>query len=184
MSAASFAAAITVESGEMPVVLLEAPKKSVQRSYPQASRSELDIELQPMSNANAIFDSRQLTASSRLSVDDVDNSRQTGPATEQVQTIWKPYKNRFRVLACCMTAFGNGMNDSAPGALLASIERHVFHLLDLVFSIRLKVWQRLQDSLWHCIDNLRLQRPRIYCCCFLYKRVIPKTRSCEDIDDC
>ncbi|KAH8668231.1 MFS efflux transporter [Tricladium varicosporioides] len=40
-----------------------------------------------------------------------------------MQTIWNPYKNRFRVLGCCFTGFSNGMNDSAPGALLASIER-------------------------------------------------------------
>jgi len=125
VSAASFAAAITVESGEMPVVLPEAHKKCVQRSYHQACQPKLDIELEPMSNDNAIFDCRQPTAPSRLSNDDINNSRSSGPATEQVQTIWEPYKNRFRVLACCMTAFGNGMTDSAPGALFAGIERYI-----------------------------------------------------------
>jgi hypothetical protein len=46
-----------------------------------------------------------------------------GTALDQVQTIWDPYKNRFRVLASCLTVFGNGSNDSAPGALIASIEK-------------------------------------------------------------
>jgi hypothetical protein len=46
-----------------------------------------------------------------------------GPARDQVQTIWDPYRNRFRVLASCLTVFGNGSNDSAPGALIASIEK-------------------------------------------------------------
>ncbi|RDW71797.1 hypothetical protein BP5796_07831 [Coleophoma crateriformis] len=44
-------------------------------------------------------------------------------AVDQVQSIWKPYKNRYRVLATCLTALGNGMNDSAQGALLASLEK-------------------------------------------------------------
>lgn len=43
---------------------------------------------------------------------------------DQAQTIWEPYKNRFRVLAACLTAFGNGMNDSANGALIESIEKY------------------------------------------------------------
>lgn len=50
----------------------------------------------------------------------------THPASlnlEQVQTISKPYKNRFRELSSCLTVFGNGSNDSAPGALIASIEK-------------------------------------------------------------
>jgi hypothetical protein len=44
---------------------------------------------------------------------------------DQKQTIWKPYMNRFRVLGCCLTGFANGMNDSAPGALISSIETYV-----------------------------------------------------------
>ncbi|PMD46062.1 MFS general substrate transporter [Hyaloscypha variabilis F] len=50
-----------------------------------------------------------------------------GLISEQVQTIWNPYKNRFRVMAACMTTLGNGMNDSAPGALIASLESH-YHI--------------------------------------------------------
>ncbi|KUJ21658.1 MFS general substrate transporter [Mollisia scopiformis] len=50
-------------------------------------------------------------------------SEPQGHITEQVQTIWNPYKNRYRVLASCILSFANGMNDSAPGALIASLER-------------------------------------------------------------
>ncbi|RDW66422.1 hypothetical protein BP6252_10057 [Coleophoma cylindrospora] len=46
-----------------------------------------------------------------------------GAAVDQIQSIWKPYMNRYRVLATCLTALGNGMNDSAQGALLASLEK-------------------------------------------------------------
>ncbi|KAH7419512.1 putative MFS efflux transporter [Cadophora sp. MPI-SDFR-AT-0126] len=44
-------------------------------------------------------------------------------SSDKVQTVWEPYKNRFRVLASCFMALSNGMNDSAPGALIESIER-------------------------------------------------------------
>lgn len=43
--------------------------------------------------------------------------------SDQVQTIWSPYWNRFRVMAACMTLLANGMNDAAVGALIASIEK-------------------------------------------------------------
>ena len=53
------------------------------------------------------------------------NTRDQDPTydSSQIQTVWDPYGNRFRVLAACLTCFGNGMNDSAPGALIASIEK-------------------------------------------------------------
>ncbi len=42
---------------------------------------------------------------------------------EALQTVWQPYMNRFRLLAVCLMNFGNGLNDSAPGALIPYIER-------------------------------------------------------------
>jgi len=47
----------------------------------------------------------------------------TAGTADQMQTIWEPFKNRFRVLAACFTALANGMNDSANGALIESMER-------------------------------------------------------------
>jgi hypothetical protein len=44
-------------------------------------------------------------------------------SSEQVPTIWKLYQNKFQIFACYMTAFGNGLNDAAPRALIASIEK-------------------------------------------------------------
>lgn len=43
--------------------------------------------------------------------------------TDQLETIWEPYKNRYRVLAVSLAAFGNGMNDAANGALIESLEK-------------------------------------------------------------
>jgi hypothetical protein len=54
---------------------------------------------------------------------------QSQPSTPQghegadiVPTLWYPKMNRWRVLAACMEYFGNGLNDSAPGALIPYIE--------------------------------------------------------------
>ena len=49
-------------------------------------------------------------------------SPNVGDAVEAVQTMWDPYINRFRMLSVCLMAFGNGMNDSAPGALIQYLE--------------------------------------------------------------
>jgi hypothetical protein len=46
-----------------------------------------------------------------------------GQSTDQIQTMWDPYWNRFRVLAAYLASFANGMNDAAPEALIASIEK-------------------------------------------------------------
>jgi fucose permease len=56
--------------------------------------------------------------------------------SHQLQSWSSPPANRWRVLACCLVYFGNGMNDSAPGALLPSIESHYavgYAVVSLVF---------------------------------------------------
>lgn len=78
-----------------------------------------DIEMSSISNGVAT----PIQDDAPRSPDSADDTHLAGPTVEQVQTIWTPYKNRFRVLASCLTVFGNGSNDSAPGALLASIEK-------------------------------------------------------------
>lgn len=115
-------AAITVES--KPVSVPVAPLAAVRT--PESGRSvEQEVgpefELRDISCPPDISDSHDPEVGQPISEGGPTNN--SGASSEQFQTIWNPYKNRFRVLACCTTAFGNGMNDSAPGALLASIER-------------------------------------------------------------
>ena len=43
-------------------------------------------------------------------------------AASVVPSFWYPKMNRYRVLSACLEYFGNGMNDSAPGALIPYIE--------------------------------------------------------------
>jgi hypothetical protein len=109
--ASSVAGLITIESGAVPQTsLLESPKTATP-PYLRAGYSDIDIELNHRPNRD------QVSAAG-------DHAPQhEAMSTEQIQTIWNPYKNRFRVLATCLTAFGNGMNDSALGALIASIEK-------------------------------------------------------------
>jgi hypothetical protein len=78
-----------------------------------------DIEMYSISNGV----STQIQDGAPMPPDCADTAHPAGLALEQVQTIWNPYKNRFRVLSSCLTVCANGCNDSAPGALLASIEK-------------------------------------------------------------
>jgi hypothetical protein len=127
MSAPSFAAAISVESDQIPN---PTPVHSAERtrcaSPREADRPE-DLEMYPMPTAECpspLANNGQAKTSLRNEADPHSSTPPPGRASDLVQTIWNPYKNRFRLLASCMTVFANGMNDSAPGPLIASIERY------------------------------------------------------------
>ncbi|KAF3385218.1 Bypass of stop codon protein 6 [Penicillium rolfsii] len=54
-------------------------------------------------------------------------------ATDRTVTSWK---TKWRLLSCCLINFGNGMNDSAPGALIPYIEKHYgigYAVVSLIF---------------------------------------------------
>lgn len=89
--------------------------------------TSLDIEMHPISNVGAGLTSQPspMNGDQMPRLEDGNMTRSAGSTHDQMQTLWAPYKNRFRVLACCLTALGNGANDSAPGALIASIERYM-----------------------------------------------------------
>lgn len=105
--ASSVTSVITIESGIVTQPSLPEPPKIASTPYRRTGTSDVDIELNHRpSNGGTLPAPAEETISA-----------------EQIQTIWNPHKNRFRVLAACLTGFGNGMNDSAPGALIESIER-------------------------------------------------------------
>jgi hypothetical protein len=126
----AFGALMTIESGDLPIRPPQKPKSFDQ----DASRERPvplefgDVEMLPIPISDHSSGSRDrienVDEAQRISSDmDRDNQRQ-GPISDQIQTIWYPYKNRFRVMAACLTSMANGMNDSAPGALIASLERY------------------------------------------------------------
>lgn len=59
---------------------------------------------------------------------DLEMSRPATPMNEQdgvdaLQSFSNPPMNRFRMISVCLMNFGNGLNDSAPGALIPYIEK-------------------------------------------------------------
>lgn len=60
---------------------------------------------------------------------DFERSRSPTPSIHEdtapiVQTLSNPSMNKYRFLSACLMCFGNGLNDSAPGALLPSMKSH------------------------------------------------------------
>jgi hypothetical protein len=93
------------------------PQKAIPHNYPYGLSPS--IELERISGGRTLDDySKSPTPPA------AGQTRSSSPisAVDQKQTLWNPYMNRFRVLGCCLTGFANGVNDSAPGPLLPSIE--------------------------------------------------------------
>ncbi|KAH6680445.1 major facilitator superfamily domain-containing protein [Halenospora varia] len=114
-------ATLTTLSEPAKISLPNIPEKAVPHGFD--GKAEAPIELGPFPNIVARNGHAAEASPTGQSDSERCRSPPAGSVVEQMQTIWNPYKNRFRVLGCCFTGFANGMNDSAPGALLASIER-------------------------------------------------------------
>ncbi len=50
-------------------------------------------------------------------------SPRNGEAVEALQSLWNPPINKWRFGSCCLMCFANGLNDSAPGALIPYMEK-------------------------------------------------------------
>ena len=128
MSASNFAAAIFIESDQIPAPPPSYPKRSIRDGSPREADPPVDLEMYHMRTVepsqNSPMSDGPAKRSSRSSNETDPSSPPPSHASDQIQTLWNPYKNRFRVLASCMTAFANGLNDSAPGALITSVERY------------------------------------------------------------
>jgi len=67
-------------------------------------------------------------------------SRPASPTTNEndgvdaLQSFASPPMNRFRMLSVCLINFGNGLSDSAPGALIPYIEKHILPPVEMRFS--------------------------------------------------
>jgi hypothetical protein len=111
---------VTVESA--PVGLPSTPAKSVPRVYPGAPQREDSIELQRIQRPSL---SRGVSVQDEEP--DVEMSRPASPVlpseVEILPSIWDPYMNRFRFLSSCLMNLQNGLNDSAPGALIPYMEK-------------------------------------------------------------
>jgi phosphate/sulfate permease len=126
MSSSTCTVSLTIESEEIATPLPTIPKNSVSNISTRHYGLPFDLEMLPVSTSRAT-DTAQArdegVQTSQRTSEDRRSIRET--ELDQVQTVWNPYWNRFRVLAACLTSFANGMNDSAPGALIASVERYI-----------------------------------------------------------
>ncbi|KAK3490278.1 major facilitator superfamily domain-containing protein [Neurospora hispaniola] len=68
--------------------------------------------------------------------DSVNDDSANIDGVEAMQSIMEPYMNRWRLLAMCLISLSNGMSDSAPGALIPSIEEYYnigYAIVSLIF---------------------------------------------------
>ncbi|CRK24205.1 hypothetical protein BN1708_013875 [Verticillium longisporum] len=121
MDSSLFKSLVEVESREASVAAASPsdgfpppPQKAVQRTYPGAPyRGDESIELQRLHTEHDATD-----------------------IAEPLQSMWDPYMNRWRLLTACLMNLGNGLNDSAPGALIPYMEKHYnigYAVVSLIF---------------------------------------------------
>ncbi|KJZ79972.1 hypothetical protein HIM_00686 [Hirsutella minnesotensis 3608] len=101
------------------------PDKAIHRTYPGAPQRPESIEL-PRTLSRVGSDSGPGTPHSFS--DDVEMSRPATPSPESegveaMASVWHPFMNRFRLLAVCLSNFGNALNDGAIGALIPYMEK-------------------------------------------------------------
>ncbi len=121
-------ATMTIKSHENAIPLSNTSRQSIHQESSRGSDHIVDLEISAIPGGavirKTVGDSSQPHSSHGTSNEDETNSPPPGTASDYLQNIWRPYKYRFRVLAACMMCIGNGMNDSAPGALCPHLHSH------------------------------------------------------------
>ncbi|KAI0533617.1 major facilitator superfamily transporter [Xylaria digitata] len=126
MEATLFQALVRVESDSLP----QAPQRAVPRTYPAVPQRDNDVELKPLTRPSAPTPSNVSTPREER---DLEMSAPATPgepladpmnAFEALPGLTDPPMNKFRFAACCTQNFLNGINDSAPGALIPYIEKY------------------------------------------------------------
>ena len=121
MDAISLRELVTVESA--PAAMPTSPAKT----YHGTPQKRDSTEVQGLQRAVTLPSNSNRT-SSPTDDEDVEMSRPATPVlpsdgVEVLPSITDPYKNRFRFAATCLMQFQNGLNDSAPGALIPYMEK-------------------------------------------------------------
>ncbi len=122
MSLTSIEGSLTIESRGVSLPPLSKQKASYQHEFP--SPSGVFLEMNTMASGSGVLASPNETQT----VESRPRSRLEGSASpdrgvDRMETIWEPYKNRYRILAASSAILGNGMNDAANGALIESLEK-------------------------------------------------------------
>ncbi|CAL5871075.1 uncharacterized protein PFLUO_LOCUS5321 [Penicillium psychrofluorescens] len=162
--AASFGSLFEIESSAQLASPPAAVRKDKQGAAPVPSDYELN-EFQPNTSARVIQEQSSSTPTpsvleSRLPTPIQDEDTTTAFAAARTAP---PPKTKWRLLSCCLVQFGNGMNDSAPGALIPYIERHYsigYAVVSLIF-VTNALGFILAAPLTHTIES-KLGRSRSY----------------------
>ena len=95
-------------------------------------------ELDDITNGPSILPTTSGTQTPKTP-DDLEMSRPPSPIADEVdalQTLNNPPMNKWRLLSCCCMCFANGLNDSAPGALIPYMEKDYnigYAIVSLIF---------------------------------------------------
>ncbi|KAK0665019.1 hypothetical protein DIS24_g449 [Lasiodiplodia hormozganensis] len=87
-------------------------------SRPPSSHAGAQTPVTPSELEGAIANNNNNSSSNTTPPPTADG----GPAHPAIQTFWNPPMNKWRVLCACLVYFGNGLSDSAPGALIPYME--------------------------------------------------------------
>jgi hypothetical protein len=131
---------VEVHTAPETIPIPSAPAKAKSRTYPGAPQTtESDpIELQSWRSRPSSLPSRDRSppragsgaTTPPVERSDLEMSRPASPRlidggeiVEAMQSLSNPPRNRYRFASGCITMFLNGLNDSAPGALIPYLEK-------------------------------------------------------------
>ncbi|CAL3962831.1 unnamed protein product [Diplocarpon coronariae] len=147
MTSRTFGAFIDIEpstSNEQAQAPPAAPQKAIARSYHSVPDPiELEsLQWTPKPNGPGHGTPTVSGTQTPLEYTDLEASRPATPANEHergaeaLQSFAFPPMNKYRMLSVCLMNFGNGLSDSAPGALIPYIETHYnigYAVVSLIF---------------------------------------------------
>lgn len=101
---------------------IELPDYGLTSSHPTTKLPQPITSYSPKSTRPSSIDGTAATKTPGELEQSQPSTPQGDEGADIVPTLWYPKMNRWRVLAACLEYFGNGLNDSAPGALIPYIE--------------------------------------------------------------
>ena len=100
------------------------------------------------------------------------NTANPAAISYRVPSVSWPYMNHWRICACCIAFFVQGLNDSAPGALLPYMEAHYnikYAMVSLIFVANALGWI-IAAPFVHTLNN-RFGRARVLSCCTILNSI-------------
>ncbi|KAI4141066.1 MAG: hypothetical protein L6R39_005517 [Caloplaca ligustica] len=122
---AGFGTFVTIESNPQITDLPAAVTKELR--HPPPSAQELH-DLTPENDFSTLSQPHKPSRSQTpVTPSELEESRPPTPRNEEIvqalQTLSSPPINKWRFGSCCLSNFANGLNDSAPGALIPYMEK-------------------------------------------------------------